>query len=126
MSKERNAQEAQESIEGFSIDTRGSRPGFFERNESDILMTALLETMSQLWVTKSRLENLEKAIVDKALLSPEEIKKVSLSEAEQAQRDEMLQNFLADAFRASGKKIQSLDARQRAVDRFQYDDADST
>jgi hypothetical protein len=81
--------------------------------------------MSKLWVTTSRLENLEKAIVDKALLSPEEIRKVSLSEAEQAQRDEMLQNFLADAFRASGKKIQSLDARQQAVDRFQYDDADS-
>lgn len=109
-----------------TIETKGSRPGFFERSETDVLMTALLETMSQLWVTRGRLENLEKAIIDNAILSPEQIQKATANEEHREQKDEALQNFLADAFRASSASLQSLDARQREVDRFQSADTEQS
>ncbi len=37
-----------------NLDTRRKRPHFFANPEVDALMTALLETMSQAWVTRER------------------------------------------------------------------------
>ena len=101
------------------LDTRGSRPGFFERSETDVMMTALLETMSQLWVTRRRLETLEKAVIDSGVLSAEQLGSTSWTEEEQAEQARQLQNFFTDAFRAAGGELQSLDARESEIDRFQ-------
>ncbi len=121
---EKNEQDAVDLHKEFSMDTRGNRPGFFERNETDVLMTALLETMSQLWITRSRLENLENALVKNGLLSAEQIREAASNEDDRAKRDAALQNFLADAFRATRENLQSLDARQQEVDRFQSGEAE--
>ena len=42
----------------IDLNTRGKRPKFFENAESEVLMTALLETMSELWATRERLSGL--------------------------------------------------------------------
>ena len=49
--------------QNFNLNTRGKRPSFFEADETDALMTALLETMSQLWATRNQVTVLQKEYV---------------------------------------------------------------
>ena len=63
----------------FNLNTRGKRPAFFESSETDALMTALLETMSQLWATRAQVNLLQKALIGKGLLTAEELENVILA-----------------------------------------------
>ena len=101
------------------IDTRGSRVTFFESAEVDALMTALLETMSQLWATRGHVRILEQLLVSKGLMTSEELQQFDLPEFEKEKDQQSLQAFFADAFRAMGATTQSIDGRQKEVDRFQ-------
>ena len=103
----------------IQLDTRGRRPAFFEAAEVDALMTALLETMSQLWATRSQVRVLEQILLDKALVTAEELERFELPEAQQEQDRQSMQAFFKDAFRAVGAEFQSVDNRQKEIDRFQ-------
>ena len=109
---------------GLQMDTRGRRPAFFESAETDALMTALLETMSQLWATRSRIRALEQILIDKAITTAEELEAFDFSQAEKENDRQFMEDFFKDAFRAMGAEFQSIDNRQTEVDRFQNYQAD--
>lgn len=103
----------------LQMDTRGRRPAFFESAEIDAVMTALLETMSQLWATRNQVRTLEQLLVDKAIFTTEELQQFNLPETEKEKDQQAMQEFFADAFRAMGAATQSIDSRQKEVDKFQ-------
>ena len=105
--------------QNFNLNTRGKRPSFFEADETDALMTALLETMSQLWATRNQVTVLQKILIEKGLLSKEELEKFVLSDSEKVEEHKVMQAFFSDAFRAMGSATQSLESRQRDIDRLQ-------
>lgn len=103
----------------MDLDTRGKRPAFFGNPDLDVMMTALLQTMAELWATKERNRALEQALVDAGVLSSETVEQTQLPEAVQGQLDADQQAFLKDAFRSLGAEFQSLDERQQEIDDFQ-------
>ena len=107
--------------QNFNLNTRGKRPAFFERSETDALMTALLETMSQLWATRDQVNLLQKALIAKGLLTAEELENIERSDNEKADEHQAMQNFFADAFRSMGVQTQSLASRQKEIDDLQVE-----
>ncbi|WP_414982120.1 hypothetical protein [Congregibacter sp.] len=105
--------------ETINVDTRGKRPAFFESAEGDALMTALLETMSQLWATRMQVRTLKELLIQKGVLSAEELEQFELSDSDKQQDQQLMQEFFADAFRTMGAPTQSIDSRQKEVDKFQ-------
>lgn len=103
----------------LQIDTRGKRPAFFASAETDALMTALLETMSQLWATRAQLRGLERMLISKGVFTGEELESLDCSQAEKDSERQSMQDFFQDAFRAIRGEFQSVDKRQAEVDRFQ-------
>lgn len=103
----------------IQLDTRGRRPAFFEAAEVDALMTALLETMSQLWATRSQVHTLEQILLDKAIVTAEELERFELPERQKEKDRQSMQEFFKDAFRALGAEFQSIDNRQKEIDKFQ-------
>lgn len=99
------------------LDTRGSRPAFFDSPDLDAMMTALLETMSQLWATRDYAHALEKLLVEKGLLEPGELDALEWTPQEAAANHSAREAFLRDAFRAIGADFQSAEQRNRDVDR---------
>lgn len=104
-----------------NLDTRGARPTFFENPETDALMTALLEVMSQLWVNRDYTLALEKALISHGVLPADAVAKVSWSDAEKAAHAQAQANFLGDAMRAVGANMQPLTERENEIDAFQQD-----
>lgn len=109
----------------FQIDTRGKRPAFFSSAETDALMTALLETMSQLWATRAQVRSLEQMLIDKGVITAEELDAFAVSPADKDSERQSMQDFFQDAFRAMRAEFQSVDHRQAEVDRFQNYRADT-
>ena len=112
--------------QNFNLNARGKRPSFFDAAETDALMTALLETMSQLWATRNQVNILQKTLIGRGLLTEDDLEKVLLTDAEKAEDHEALQSFFTDAFRSMGVATQSLDSRQKEIDRLQDDDKDNS
>lgn len=105
----------------MDLDTRGKRPTFFDNPDVDSLMTALLQTMAELWATKERNRALEHALVDAGVISADAVEGVSLPDSVQASMDADQQAFLKDAFRSIGAEFESLSERQSSVKEFQRD-----
>lgn len=104
------------SDEALSIDTRGSRPAFFADADLDAMMTALLETMSQLWATRDYAHALEKLLVEKGVIDAGELDALEWDPAEQGANAAARAAFLADAFRAIGADFQGTNRRTREID----------
>ena len=102
--------------QNFTLNTRGDRPTFFENSGTDAVMTALLETMSQLWATRNQVRMLEQLLIDKSLITREELETFDFNSAEKIKDYQSMQDFFRDAFRAMGASGQSVDSRQREVD----------
>ncbi len=105
----------------MDLDTRGKRPTFFDSPDVDSLMTALLQTMAELWATKERNRALEQALVEAGIIGADAVENVILPEALQATMDSDQQAFLKDAFRSIGAEFESLSQRQASIDQFQRD-----
>ena len=105
--------------QNFNLNTRGKRPAFFASSETDALMTALLETMSQLWATRAQVNLLQKALIGKGLLTAEELENIQRSDNEKADEHQAMQNFFSDAFRSMGVPTQSLASRKKEIDDLQ-------
>ena len=103
------------------LDTRGKRPIFFESVHVDALMTALLESMSQLWATRTQVRHLEQLLIGKGIVGVEELAKFTLSSSEKEKDQEAMQAFFADAFRTMISGSQTIDSRQAEIDEFQND-----
>ena len=118
-----NASTNSEEFDGGAIllDTRGKRPIFFESAHVDALMTALLESMSQLWATRTQVRHLEQLLIGKGIVGVEELAKFTLSSSEKEKDQEAMQAFFADAFRTMISGSQTIDSRQAEMDEFQND-----
>ena len=101
------------------LDTRGKRPIFFESAHVDALMTALLESMSQLWAARTQIRSLEQLLIKKGVIDSEELAQFTLPSAEKEKDQEAMQAFFADAFRAMLSGSQTIDNRQTEIDKFQ-------
>ncbi len=100
------------------LDTRGSRPSFFDHVSQDVFMTALLEVMSQLWATRDYATALEKLLVEKGVIEPGELEALQWSAEEEAANEARREAFLKDAFRAINADFTSIDRRNREIDEF--------
>jgi hypothetical protein len=100
------------------LDTRGSRPSFFDSATQDVFMTALLETMSQLWATRDYAAGLEKLLVEKGVLEAGELDAMKWSAEEAAANESRRAAFLQDAFRAVNADFTTVDKRNRMIDDF--------
>ena len=84
-------------------------------------MTALLESMSQLWATRTQVRHLEQLLIGKCIVGVEELAKFTLSSSEKEKDQEAMQAFFADAFRTMISGSQTIDSRQAEIDEFQND-----
>lgn len=105
----------------ITLDTRGKRPIFFESAHVDALMTALLESMSQLWATRTQVRHLEQILIQKGIITVDELAKFTLPSCEKEKDQEAMQAFFSDAFRTMISGSQSIDTRQAEIDEFQND-----
>jgi hypothetical protein len=103
----------------FTLDTRGKRPSFFNAPETDAVMTALLETMSQLWATRNQVRTLEQLLIEKSVITREELERFDFNTSEKTKDNQAMLDFFSDAFRAMGASVQSIDSRQKDVDEAQ-------
>ena len=104
-----------------SLDTRGTRPAFFSDCDLDALMTALLETMSQLWATRDYAHAMEKLLVEKGVLKAGELDALDWNDEEYAQNHAAREAFFADAFRAIGADFQGTRQPTVEIDRLDPD-----
>lgn len=100
------------------LDTRGSRPAFFDNATQDVFMTALLEVMSQLWATRDYAAGLEKLLVEKGVIGADELQSLQWSADEEAENEARREAFLKDAFRAVNADFTSIEKRNRDIDDF--------
>ncbi|MFK7828603.1 MAG: hypothetical protein AB8B57_02380 [Congregibacter sp.] len=98
------------------LDTRGSRPAFFDNVSQDVFMTALLEVMSQLWATRDYAASLEKLLIEKNLIAADELQKLQWSTEEEAANEARREAFLKDAFRAVNADFTSIEKRNQQID----------
>ena len=110
---------ASNTDQNFTMDTRGKRPSFFHSPETDAVMTALLETMSQLWATRNQVQILEKLLIQKSVITQDELDIFDFNITEKARDNQAMQDFFADAFRAMGASVQSIDSKNQEVDEAQ-------
>jgi len=110
---------ASNTDQNFTMDTRGKRPSFFHSPETDAVMTALLETMSQLWATRNQVQILEKLLIQKSVITQDELDIFDFNITEKGQDNQAMQDFFADAFRAMGASVQSIDSKNQEVDEAQ-------
>lgn len=104
-----------------TYDTRGSRPAFFSNPDLDAMMTALLETMSQLWATRDYAHALEKLLVEKGVLSEGELDAMDWTAEESSANHAAREAFFADAFRAIGADFQGVRQRTSEIDELASD-----
>ena len=109
----------------IDLNTRGKRPKFFENAETEVLMTALLETMSELWATRERLLALERVLQDAGLVAGGAVDGHAFSKEDEAGLANNRQAFLTDAFRGLAAEFQTLDERAADVQAFQKDPGDA-
>ena len=102
----------------INMDTRGSRPAFFDSSTQDVFMTALLETMSQLWATRDYAMALEKLLVEKKVIEAGELDALRWTAEEEAANEKRREAFLKDAFRAVNADFTSVEKRNRDIDGF--------
>lgn len=100
------------------MDTRGSRPSFFDSVSQDVFMTALLETMNQLWATRDYAYGLEKLLVEKGVIAEGDLDALRWTTEEEAANDAGRQAFLKDAFRAVNADFTSIEKRSKQIDDF--------
>lgn len=100
----------------IDMEARGKRPQFFDSAETDALMTALLETMSQLWATRERLAALERVLQEAGLIEAGAVEGQALTAEDEARLEASRQAFVADAFRALSADFQSLEAQAAEID----------
>ena len=105
--------------ENFTLNTRGKRPSFFQTAETDALMTALLETMSQLWATRSQVRVLQQLLLEKGVLTQKDLDQFEFGDAERMKDHQSMQEFFSDAFRAMSASTQSIDSRQKEIDQYE-------
>ena len=102
----------------ISLDTRGSRPSFFDNVSQDVFMTALLETMNQLWATRDYASGLEKLLVEKGVIAAGDLDALRWTTEEEAVNEASRQAFLKDAFRAVNADFTSIKKRNQKIDNF--------
>ena len=85
-------------------------------------MTALLETMSQVWAARDYAAGLEKLLVEKGVIDAGELDALRWSAEEEAQNEARRDDFLKDAFRAVNADFTSVARRNAEIDNF--DDAE--
>ncbi|MFT6287222.1 MAG: hypothetical protein ACJA09_001976 [Alcanivorax sp.] len=100
------------------MDTRGSRPSFFDSVSQDVFMTALLETMNQLWATRDYAYGLEKLLVEKGVIAEGDLDALRWTTEEEVANDAGRQAFLKDAFRAVNADFTSIEKRSKQIDDF--------
>lgn len=100
------------------LDTRGSRPSFFDSVSQDVFMTALLETMSQLWATRDYTMALEKLLVEKGVVDAGELDALRWTAEEEAVNQARREAFMKDAFRAVNADFTSVEKRNESIDGF--------
>jgi hypothetical protein len=100
------------------LDTRGSRPSFFDSVSQDVFMTALLETMNQLWATRDYACGLEKLLVEKGVIAAGDLDALRWTTEEEADNEAGRQAFLKDAFRAVNADFTSIEKRNKQIDNF--------
>ena len=59
--------------EGMTRAVRGGRDAFFEHADSDRLLAMLMRLMSEHWVMRERMHLLERLLIDKGVMSAEEL-----------------------------------------------------
>lgn len=98
------------------LDVKGKRPHFFDDPGLDTLMTALLETMSENWALRERVHALEHSLLEKGVLSQNEIEQATLPEDVSQMLAKQQQEFFHDAFRALNSDFQTRASRQDDID----------
>ena len=98
------------------LDVKGKRPHFFSDPGVDVVVTALLETMSENSVLRERLAALEHVLEQKGLLGAGEVEAAVLPESVVQELAQQQQQFLTDAFRALNADFQTRAAHQDAID----------
>lgn len=68
---------------------RGPRPEFFDDGKSDTLLAMNVALLSELMVTRERLDTLERLVASKGLLRREEIDAFEPDEAAEREREEL-------------------------------------
>ncbi|MEO0579048.1 MAG: hypothetical protein AAFZ58_10180 [Pseudomonadota bacterium] len=74
---------------------RGGRHAFFEHADSDRLLAMLMRFMSEHWVLRERVHHLERLLVDKGVLGPEELESLCLDQAADGALDGESFEFIA-------------------------------
>lgn len=109
----------------IDLDTRGKRVKFFANAESEVLMTALLETMSELWATRERLLALERVLQEAGLVAGGAVEGHVLSKEDETSLAKSRQAFLTDAFRALAAEFQTPEERAADIQEFQNHSRDA-
>lgn len=98
------------------LDVKGKRPHFFSDPGLDVVVTALLETMSENAVLRERIAALEHVLEQKGVLNADDVEAVALPDAIAQKLARQQQEFLTDAFRALNADFQSRAAREDDID----------
>lgn len=104
------------------MDTRGSRPSFFDNVTQDVFMTAMLETMSQLCATRDYASALEKLLIEKGVIAAGDLEALRWTAEEEAAKEASREAFLKDAFRAVNANFTSIEKRNKHIDNFNESD----
>lgn len=103
-------------MESIRLDIKGKRPHFFEDPGLDVILTALLETMSENAALRERVTALEHILQEKNILADGEVENVTLPDDVALKLGQEQQEFLTDAFRALNATFHSRTDQQRTID----------
>lgn len=103
-------------MDEIRLDVKGKRPHFFQDPGVDVLLTALLETMSENSALRERMTALEIALCDRGLLDEGSVESVIVPAETAAKLAQQQQEFFQDAFRALNADFQSRAERQERID----------
>ena len=96
------------------IKAKGDRPHFFEEPAVDKLLAMVLALAGELSVESDRNDSLVRLLEEKGVLSAEELKAFSPSEAVMAEREERRQEILESLFRIVLQEVEGLEKGQEA------------
>jgi hypothetical protein len=77
---------------------KGQRPNFFDDGSSDTLLAMNVALLTELMVTRERLDTLERLVAAKGLLTREEIERYEPDPAAEAEREQIRETISRHAF----------------------------
>ncbi|MEM9302196.1 MAG: hypothetical protein AAGE01_08810 [Pseudomonadota bacterium] len=92
-----------------------ARVSFFDQPDTDVLMTAVLELMSELWVNRQQQETLRAAMIEKGVVTADELDAIAAridDDTMEAQRG----RFIRRVLRALDHELKPREEAVRAID----------